>query len=485
MQGIQGFIFETNKLKEIVGASELVETICTTKFEPFIKGKSVNRILTAAGNIRLSSVNIEDLKELVLKFPKEAQEFAPGITLSQSIVKSKGDDIESEDIDLLEQNLQTQRNIITRPIEISGCAIRRSLRTGKSAVSYENNNGNQSLIDSGTRQKIEQTTNLIIEKLVPDNKDFNINEEKYAFPKDMADITHRECRWLAVIHADGNNLGKRIRELSRNENKPQLEFYRQFSSKLEEATCKAAKHTFDQVIREKIRQNEIKTNKGWFPFRPIVLGGDDISVICRADLAIEFVSTYLSEFEEETKNKFDGRKITACAGISFVKESYPFHYAIHLAEQLCSAAKNKSKKQNAEDVPSSLAFHKVHASYIDSYSDIKENTLFAKESDIRFDYGPYTVKTVVDGMPHLSELTNKIESMESWKKKNEPSPKSGLRKWLSELSNNKEAADQLLDRLNIIHKDKMDELGLENPVTDDNKTIVFDILSILSLRGGE
>ena len=32
VQGIQDFIFKTDKLAEIVGASELVEQICTTLF---------------------------------------------------------------------------------------------------------------------------------------------------------------------------------------------------------------------------------------------------------------------------------------------------------------------------------------------------------------------------------------------------------------------------------------------------------------------
>ncbi len=32
VQGIQGFIFQTNKLKEIAGASEMVEQICTNEF---------------------------------------------------------------------------------------------------------------------------------------------------------------------------------------------------------------------------------------------------------------------------------------------------------------------------------------------------------------------------------------------------------------------------------------------------------------------
>jgi hypothetical protein len=32
IQGIQGFIFETNKLKEIVGASDLIEWFCEYNF---------------------------------------------------------------------------------------------------------------------------------------------------------------------------------------------------------------------------------------------------------------------------------------------------------------------------------------------------------------------------------------------------------------------------------------------------------------------
>lgn len=33
IQGIQGFIFSTNSLKDVVGGSELVEKVCTTLFE--------------------------------------------------------------------------------------------------------------------------------------------------------------------------------------------------------------------------------------------------------------------------------------------------------------------------------------------------------------------------------------------------------------------------------------------------------------------
>jgi len=33
VQGIQSFIFETNELKNIVGASEIIEKICTSLFK--------------------------------------------------------------------------------------------------------------------------------------------------------------------------------------------------------------------------------------------------------------------------------------------------------------------------------------------------------------------------------------------------------------------------------------------------------------------
>ena len=33
VQGIQSFIFKTNKLAEIIGASELIEQLCTSLFE--------------------------------------------------------------------------------------------------------------------------------------------------------------------------------------------------------------------------------------------------------------------------------------------------------------------------------------------------------------------------------------------------------------------------------------------------------------------
>ena len=84
VQGIQDFIFKTNELKHIIGASELVEQICTKAFDEYAKpGESVVR---AAGNIKVIFDNEEDCRNAVREFPKKVMTMAPGITISQAVV---------------------------------------------------------------------------------------------------------------------------------------------------------------------------------------------------------------------------------------------------------------------------------------------------------------------------------------------------------------------------------------------------------------
>ena len=52
LQGIQSFIFETNKLKEIIGASEMIEQLCSSQFMKKYDIPDHNFIIKAAGNIK-------------------------------------------------------------------------------------------------------------------------------------------------------------------------------------------------------------------------------------------------------------------------------------------------------------------------------------------------------------------------------------------------------------------------------------------------
>ena len=54
IHGIQSYIFETNNLKAIIGASEIIEEICTSDLKILlgINYNENNLILGAAGNIK-------------------------------------------------------------------------------------------------------------------------------------------------------------------------------------------------------------------------------------------------------------------------------------------------------------------------------------------------------------------------------------------------------------------------------------------------
>lgn len=114
IQGIQEFIFKTNKLKEIIGASKIVEDMDSKDFQTEYNLKEKpEKLLQAAGNIRLRFNNKEDLEKVVRNFPKDIMLKAYGITISQAVVKYtnnyKKDSLE------LEKKLKIQRNKVSFP----------------------------------------------------------------------------------------------------------------------------------------------------------------------------------------------------------------------------------------------------------------------------------------------------------------------------------------------------------------------------------
>lgn len=493
VQGIQSFIFQTNKLKEVVGASQLVDKIFTTKFKQFCKNHhhilvEENIIISAAGNIKYI-LDENTLASIVKFFPKFIASYAPGLTVSQAAVKVT-DNLKT-DIDSLEKLLKTQRNKSSSPIDIGWMGLERARRTGgvaTSLVSFE---------DRSTLAKIkdrEGDTVGLFNKFVQDGA------AAKNIPFDLSDINKgKENSWIAVVHADGNGLGKLLSNLGKKvegNNKKAKDAFSRFSKELEKATTLAAQKAFDEVLDKKM-QELLKKEKVRFPFRPVVLGGDDLTVIIRADLAFNFTEAYLRFFEKTTKEHFKFMKneygvdgfqegLTACAGVAYVKEKYPFHYAVHLAEELTSATKNVAKKINAHRAPSSLNFYKIQASYLDRLTEMKKRTHFAKASNVSFDYGPYFIQDQKDGQPTTKFLKAKLEKLKALEA-NKNGSTGKLRNWLASLHHDSPTADFLLKRIKQVNRNFFDELNLEKILQptkidqmDAYKTVANDLIILNS-----
>ena len=500
VQGIQDFIFQTNKLKEIVGASELVESICTTVFWEVanISKDDSNIILNAAGNIKYLFETEEKCKAFVRIFPKIVMERAPGITISQAVVKLETGEL-NKSLKNLEVKLRAQRNKQSKPFEMGFMGVDRSRRTGGVAYGHDEDD---KLICEATFKKIA----IADPKTDSPNKLFqkvsgleNVNKKSLAL--NIEEITKSgKNSWIAVIHADGNALGSIIQNLgnglqNRTDDEVKVAF-KTFSQKIEAATKAAAQKAFASIQTEHTNKEQEQNNYR-YPLRPIILGGDDLTLIIRADLALDFTSTFLRAFEEETEKQFDflhkqfgingyEKGITACAGIAFVKESYPLHYAIGLADKLCKDAKkfvkDKIKFPDYDQIPkSSLAFFKVQDSFIeDKLDDLKKRTL--KAGSMSFDYGPYLIEPANNGFSNVSELTQKLDILEKEALENDKSKAvSKLRQWISELYKDKTTADFMLDRMSVVNDKFYDELKM-NEERKKTTSIIYDVIQLHNLK---
>ena len=455
IQGIQDFIFKTNQLQEIVGASEIVKSI-EQEFKKIAKIDKKNILLNAAGNIKAIFDDEEMLKKVALEFPKMIMQKAYGITISQAVVKMEETFSDQKvAIKELEKRLKIQRNKPSLPLDLSINILKHAPKTAR-ALYKRDNKKNELDIASYLKRKANEA---FYEKN-PSNKEF----------KDISEFSNGKNK-IAVVHIDGNNLGKIIANLEM----PLSEF----SNKLDTATKQAFMDAKDDTMS----------------IREVILGGDDVTVICNANDALTFTKNFLQNFEEQTKGLGNGNGgLTACAGIAYCNEKYPFHYAVSLAEALCSATKKHAKSTNEHLAPSSLMFHNIQSSNFQSWEKFvaDELTITNDKQTIRCDFGPYYLNQ--DGQPSIKDFENTVEAYRC-----DGSPISRLREWMSELSKSSVSAKNMLDRINEMasqngtgDNSSMDnnlkqlhqELSSKNLIiVKDNmqKTPIYDVLQILSV----
>jgi hypothetical protein len=128
--------------------------------------------------------------------------------------------------------------------------------------------------------------------------------------------------YLALIHADGNGVGSGA---GKTDSERATFFYR------------------NRVLLRRGVQKAIDTHcpdSGQAPLIPLMLGGDDLLLVTRAEIALPFVVTLCEELDALQKNS-NGFKLTLGVGVVLAKHTIPIHRLHAVAEQLASSAKRR------------------------------------------------------------------------------------------------------------------------------------------------
>jgi hypothetical protein len=160
--------------------------------------------------------------------------------------------------------------------------------------------------------------------------------------------------YIGLIYADANNMGDEIKNFR------SLERLKSFADKVDssiyQAVCNAVqKHL---PVRELPVQNPLdainssdKNNspQSVFPFDILLLGGDDLVMVTPASLAMDVALTTAKSFNELTKGwGSKGKGYTLSVGVILAPIKYPFGLLQDLAETTLKAAKKKRGKQEKQ-----------------------------------------------------------------------------------------------------------------------------------------
>ena len=243
--------------------------------------------------------------------------------------------------------------------------------------------------------------------------------------------------YLALIHADGNGVGS-------GAGKSDSERARFF-------------HRNRVLLRGAVQEAIDKhcPDAGHAPLIPLMLGGDDLLLVCRAEIALPFVVTLCAELDELQTNT-DGFKLTLGVGVVFAKHSIPIHRLHEVAEQLASSAKRRFRGLKDSDAKRSVVDWAVFSTaWVDDPEDVRRRDwLRGDGNDLRV-LSQRPVDVVGQDLDSLQGLVRGAEQLAR-------APRSQLRYLVDQLPRGRTLSELAFVELSKEAKGALDEAGLKS-----------------------
>lgn len=454
VKGIQSFVLRSSRLRDIAAASALVAGGLDGPRDLLVERLDGKVLASAAGSATLSFPDAEQASRFAEVWPLVAGEVLPGPQVIGALAENLGG---------LHDGLQRSRNTPHADVYDAGPLVARAGRTGAPAVGRSRGVLQDAVHVRLAKQdegRLDHFETMLLRGGSLEGKRFLHDNNGLG-----------DDGYLALLHADGNNIGTHVVGLLQ---KGDVGAFQAFSEALHDVTVGAVRKALEDAMGSE--PGDV------LPVRPVVVGGDDVTLLLTPRVARSFVGAYLRAFEDGCARHDVLPGFTASAAIVFAKTKAPF-YAVHdVCEALCGWVKSETGRK-----ASAFAVHRITASPLEPFDQTRERSLSGSGAPDLFLGGPYGVREG-GGLPSASVLEELLTAAGRF-------PRTGLREWLRVRQDDGPRADIRWNRLAEVagskgtwapfarHLDRGHWASTSYSHAQRQRSPLLDVLNLIALEG--
>lgn len=343
IRDIQKYIFNTNKVRDIIGASMLVDNLLEeglTACKEIYPEIEMEKVFIGGGNASVLYKNSDDASKMNRALAVWVQENTYSLQLAVAAVEKT--ERYDEDYEKLQQEMAKVKMKMRKTALYGALPI----------VERESNTGFPlTEIVQGPEQEERVSREVALKR----KKLLTVKGQSGIKFDDIVDQKEKDST-LAVVHIDGNNMGKRIKKLMEGEK--DYESAKSRMKQISQYINQGFSDAFEEMEKKLYEWAEVTEGESVEKryIRRIILAGDDITFVCTGKLALSLVEVFVHALkdkvlfaagEDEIKN-LEENGFSVCAGIAYMHSHFPFSEAYRIAESCCENAKKMAKEESAK-----------------------------------------------------------------------------------------------------------------------------------------
>ncbi len=203
-----------------------------------------------------------------------------------------------------------------------------------------------------------------------DGSDVMLNEEEL----DRIIRKKGDDSLLAIIYIDGNDMGSKVKACTDGMHgySESVDALRSFSMRTDRLFVQNPLRAIEECLHRKNQDEEANIHAGKthrHSYRKVIGGGDEITLICRAEDAADIVTSYFTVLTG-SEPLTGGIPNAACAGIAVFHSHAPFANVYEIAEACCESGKRVTRASGS--TKNYIDFHFCHSGITHSLDIIRE-----------------------------------------------------------------------------------------------------------------